>query len=44
MSLRSWWLKNDVCREVDSRRIQALPHYRYEVDEKLGGLGKEPLG
>jgi phage terminase large subunit len=23
--------------------IQALRHYRYEVDEKLGGLRKEPL-
>jgi phage terminase large subunit len=23
--------------------IQALRHYRYEVDEELGGLRKEPL-
>ena len=23
--------------------IQALRHYRYEVDEKLGSLRKEPL-
>jgi hypothetical protein len=25
------------------RGIKALRHYRYEVDEKLGGLRKEPL-
>jgi hypothetical protein len=39
------WAENGVCGEVDSRgaRIQALRHYRYEADEKLGGLREEPL-